>query len=144
MAVDKRIKAGVLIVTGGNSIKIANRSLLLRLQYKRHKSEYMRNQQAYDRYLQEVDKIGFENVVTDNTGYLSDPLTFAGYLKGRPLLMLNAHFDEIIPKVSTLELWNGCGRPPITWYPATHSTIWVWYPLIGRRISKFLRKAFRT
>jgi dienelactone hydrolase len=144
MALDKRINAGILIVTGGNSIKIASRSLLLRLQYKYDKSEYLRNQQAYARYLKEVREKGVDNALADNTSYLTDPLTFSGYLRDRPLLMLNAHFDEIIPKAATLELWSGCGRPPIYWYPATHATIWAWYPLMSQRISRFLRGVFVT
>jgi hypothetical protein len=142
MALDRRIQAGVLIVTGGNSAKIVHHSLLLRLQYKHDNLEYLRGQESYSRYLEEVNEKGFENVETNNSGYLTDPVTFSASLKDRPLLMLNARFDEIIPRAATLELWEGCGRPPISWYPATHATIWAWYPLIGRRISGFLERTF--
>ncbi|MEE8419882.1 MAG: hypothetical protein V3R92_00310 [Dehalococcoidales bacterium] len=56
-----------------------------------------------------------------------------------PVLMLNASWDEYIPKESTLDFREACGKPPITWFPATHATIWLWYPLIRRNITRFLR-----
>lgn len=142
MALDGRLKAGVLIVSGGNSGKITRHSLLLRWQYKYNKSEYLQNQESYTKYLKEVKEKGFEDAFTDNTNYLTDPMTFSGYLRNKPLLMLNAYFDEIIPRKATLEFWKECGKPPISWYPATHATIWAWYPLMGRRISSFLEKLF--
>jgi hypothetical protein len=138
MALDSRIKAGVLIESGGNSDNITKHSFLLRRQYKLQEQEYRRNQELYFKYLSEVSEKGFENVTAAKNSYLTDPLTFSKYLLNRPLLMVNALFDEMIPRVSTLELWKSCGKPPIYWYPSTHASIWVWYPLIGHRISHFL------
>ncbi|HEX7475206.1 MAG TPA: alpha/beta fold hydrolase [Dehalococcoidales bacterium] len=138
MAVDKRIKAGVLIESGGNSGKITKHSLLLRWTYKDRSGEYRRNQESYRRYLLEVEQKGFENVVPPSNGYLIDPLTFSGCLKGRPLLMVSASFDEMIPRVSTLDFWRASGKPPLYWYPATHASLWMWYPWIGRRMTRFL------
>jgi dienelactone hydrolase len=140
MALDRRIKAGVFIVAGGNSEKMTRHSLLLRWQYKTGKTEYDRNLKAYDDYLAEVRQKGFEHVPAAKNGYLIDPLTFSGYLKGRPLLMLNAFWDEMIPRVSTLDLWQALDKPAIHWYPATHASIWAWYPLMGPRIARFITK----
>lgn len=142
MALDRRIKAGILIVSGGNSEKITRYSLLLRWQYKRNKAEFLRNQESYFRYLAEVKEKGFENVTADKPSYLTDPMTFSGCLRNRPVLMLNALWDEIIPRIATRELWSAYGKPPISWYPATHASIWLWYPFMGRRIYGFLRSAF--
>jgi dienelactone hydrolase len=142
MALDRRIRAGVLIISGGNSEKITRHGWLLRWQYRISPAEYRGNQEAYFRYLNEVAAKGLENALADKNSYLTDPLTFARYLKGRPILMLNAHWDEIIPRVATVDLWNACGKPTIAWYPATHSSIWVWYPWLGRRISGFLQAQF--
>jgi dienelactone hydrolase len=139
IAIDKRIRAGILILSGGNSEKITRRSLLLRLTYKNNSAEYLRNQESYFQYLKQVAEKGFENAIADKDSYLTDPLTFSGYLQDRSILMLGAQWDEIIPKSATLDFWKACGRPPIFWYPATHSSIWVWYPLIGKRISHFLK-----
>jgi dienelactone hydrolase len=139
MAVDKRIKAGVLIELGGNSGKITKHSLLLRWTYKHDSDEYRRDQESYRQYLQEVEQKGLENVVPPSNGYLTDPLTFSACLKGRPLLMVSALFDEMIPRVSTLDFWRASGKPPLYWYPATHASLWIWYPWIGRRMTRFLQ-----
>lgn len=143
MGLDDRIKAGVLIVTGGNSDKITRHSILLRRQYKLDPGEYRLNQEAYFRYLGEIEEKGFEQVVAAKSSYLTDPLTFSVYLRQRPILMLNAMWDEMIPKVATVELWESFGKPPITWYPATHASIWAWYPLMGRRISGFIKSSLK-
>jgi len=60
MGLDERIKAGVFIVTGGNSDKITRYSFLLRHIYKQKIEEYNKNQELYARYLTEVEKKGFE------------------------------------------------------------------------------------
>ncbi len=142
MALDKRIKAGILIESGGNSDKITRHSLLLRHQYKVDTAKYNRNQECYAQYLTEVSEKGFENVSAGQSSYLTDPMTFAVYLQKRPLLMVNALFDEMIPRVATVDLWQSVGKPPIKWYPATHASIWVWYPLIGHQLSHFLESTF--
>ncbi len=142
MALDKRIKAGILIVTAGNSDKITRRSLLLRHQYKMVESEYQRNQECYAQYLTEVNEKGFEHVIPGKSSYLTDPMTFSSCLRNRPVLMLNALWDEMMPRVAALDLWRAYGKPEIAWYPATHASIWVWYPLMGGRIKRFLNSVF--
>jgi pimeloyl-ACP methyl ester carboxylesterase len=138
MAVDKRIKTGILIETGGNSGKITRHSALLRWTYRQNQHEYRRDQDIYQQYLHEVTQKGFENLNPPNTSYLIDPLTFSSYLRGRPLLMVGALFDKMIPRVSTLDFWNASGKPPLYWYPATHASLWLWYPWIARRMTDFL------
>ncbi len=143
MGLDKRIRAGVLIESGGNTDKITRHSLMLRWQYKYDPVAYCRNQEDYARYLSEVEEKGFDFVDAGKSSYLTDPMTFACSLRGRPLLMLNALFDEMIPRVATLDLWKACGKPQIKWFPATHASIWFWYPLIGPQISRFLKASFK-
>lgn len=139
MALDSRIKAGIFIVSGGNSEKLTKHSLLLRWQYKLNKAEYLRNQEYYRQYLKEVAEKGFEKAASGKNGYFTDPMTFSVYLKNRPIMMLNAMWDEMIPKSATLDLWQSYGKPPIHWYPSTHASIWLWYPLMGSRIADFLK-----
>ena len=139
MALDERVKAGVFVVSGGNSEKITRNSLLLRWTYKHDKVEYRRNQETYARYLAEVEEKGFENVTPGKNSYWTDPKTFSVFLRKRPVMMLNALWDEMIPKSSTLDLWESYGKPPIKWYPATHASIWLWYPLMRKPIVDFLR-----
>lgn len=143
MALDKRIQAGVFIVSGGNSEKITRYSFLLRSQYKHNAQEFRRDQECYAQYLDEVTERGFENVIAGKSSYLTDPVTFSGYMKNRPVLMINALWDEMIPRVATLDLWEAYGKPSISWYPATHASIWLWYPLMGPRILGFLQSAFK-
>ncbi len=49
-----------------------------------------------------------------------DPMTYAGNVRGRDILMLNASHDEIIPKDCTVSLWKALGEPPIVWYDTGH------------------------
>jgi esterase/lipase len=142
MALDERIKAGILIVCGGNSDKITKHSFLLKRQYSIKEQEYSQNQADYFQYLAEVKEKGFENVIAGRSSYLTDPNTFTYLMKNRPLLMINALWDEMIPKAATLDLWESCKKPPILWYPATHATIWAWYPWIGKGITTFLNTVF--
>jgi cephalosporin-C deacetylase-like acetyl esterase len=141
MGLENRIKAGVFIVTGGNSDKITRHSFLLRHIYKQDPVEYQRNQESYNLYLAEVKEKGFDKVAATKNSYLTDPLTFAYNLRGRPILMVNALWDEMIPRTATKDLWRSCGEPSISWYPATHASIWMWYPLMGRQISSFLKSS---
>jgi esterase/lipase len=142
MALDDRIKAGIFIVSGGNSDKITKHSFLLRRSFPTREDEFLQNQAAYFQYLSEVKEKGFENVIAGRSCYLTDPVTFTYLMVNRPLLMVNALWDEMIPKEATLALWESCQKPPISWFPATHATIWVWYPWIGKRISGFLKGVF--
>ncbi len=49
-----------------------------------------------------------------------DPLTRAANLRGRPVLMIAASRDEIVPPSATKALWEAMGRPKIVWFDATH------------------------
>jgi len=62
MGIDKHIKAGVLLVTGGNSEKIVqmSRANAFRKRYKRSKAEYNEIQHCYAQYLIEVAEKGLE------------------------------------------------------------------------------------
>jgi dienelactone hydrolase len=139
MGVDKRIGAGVILVAGGN---YQGRAWLSRAEPGHSEVEYAQSESLYTHYLNEVTKRGLDNVHPPKKSYLTDPLTFASQLRERPLLMLNAKWDERIPKQSTLDLWNASGNPEIKWYPGTHSSIWLLYPLLLRRIINFLNSAF--
>jgi len=146
MGIDERIKAGGFLIAGGNSQKIGrfSRKRAMRKGYKVTEEEYQHNQQVYRQYLNDVAEQGFENVTAPNQGFLIDPMTFGHSLQGRPVLMLNALWDEYIPREATLDLWEASGEPPISWFPGTHTTFWLWYPLIQRKISRFLTSCFNA
>jgi len=144
MAVDGRVSTGVFAVMGGNSATISRNSLKWR--YRPKKGEQVRSYHEYEktyfRYLEEVKAKGFEDVMPQEPSFLTDPLTFAHLLKGKKIFMINALWDEAIPRSSTLEFWEACGRPIINWFPATHAGLWAYYPLIKSRIVGFFQKSF--
>jgi dienelactone hydrolase len=146
MGVDKRIKAGVFMVSGGNSEKITwntqNEAIV-----KGHgctEAECREIRSRYPQYLAEVAEKGLDNVVPFNHCFLTDALTFAPYLRERPVLMLNAKWDKTIPKEATLDFWEACHKPAIRWLPGTHITFWLWYPVIAREITRFLGSVLAT
>lgn len=141
MGVDARIKAGIFIVTGGNSNKISwlNGTKEYRKRYPRSYAQYLEIQNSYAEYLKNVSEKGFENVAPPHQSFLTDPLTFSSYLKERPVLMINALWDKYIPRETVTELWQACGKPALKWIPSGHASIWLWYPTIRNSISDFLK-----
>jgi predicted esterase len=139
MGIDKRIRAGVITISGGN---YESPAWLRRTCPDWTEAEYAEAQEAYKRYLAEVVEKGFQNIEPPKKTYLTDPLTFASYLRQRPLLMINAALDERIPKQATLDLWEASGKPEIKWLPGTHSSVWLLYPRIRREIINFLSSTF--
>jgi poly(3-hydroxybutyrate) depolymerase len=61
-----------------------------------------------------------------------DPLTYAGRLVGKRMLLIAGKVDEVVPPSSTLRLWEAAGRPPIQWYDCGHYSA-VGYLLPGIR-----------
>ncbi|MGD9116034.1 MAG: alpha/beta fold hydrolase [Dehalococcoidia bacterium] len=146
MGIEERLKAAVLIVTGGNSTKISweTRNSGYSKRSELAKAGYEENLKVYTNYLAEIEAKGLENVPPPDEKFWLDPMTFAHRLRQRPLLMLNARWDEAIPREATLDFWREAGKPPISWLPATHPTIWLWYPFIRSKIARFLKKALDT
>lgn len=144
MGVDYRITAGVFVVTGGNLEVLSwqGMSRATRGYHACRQDECHQIYSLYPQYLASVAQNGLDKVTPPRECFLFDPLTFSPWLRGRPILMVNALWDGIIPKRSTLELWEACGKPPILWLPATHLTIYIWYPLISRKVTTFLKSTF--
>lgn len=143
MAVDSRIRAGILLVSGGNSPKIVQKARFhaIRRKYRMSVAEYEETRRSYASFLAEVASSGLQGAAPPRQSFLADPMTFAHLLRGRPIQMLNARWDEFVPREATLDFWNACGRPAIRWYPTTHSSIWLCYPSIRRRIESFVMSA---
>ena len=140
MGVDDRIQAGILIVTGGNANKLSrlNKEGKYRKRYMRTEEEHRRVMDNYREYLKRVKELGFENADTDDKSFLTDPLTFAPYLRDRSVLMINAEKDKYIPRECVTDLWEAAGKPEIQWYPSGHVTLWFKYHSIYRTIHSFL------
>jgi uncharacterized protein len=53
-----------------------------------------------------------------------DPINFVEKISPRPLLMINAAQDEIVPPLTTKLLYNKAGKPKnIIWYESTHRRV---------------------
>jgi dienelactone hydrolase len=66
-----------------------------------------------------------------------DPLTYAGNLKSRQIVMFNAKHDRVIPQACTEALWKAAGEPEIHWWNANHYSA-IWYlPAALIEISQF-------
>ena len=139
MGIDQRLSAGVFIASGGN---YENPGWYNGGRDGQLADKYREEQERYARYCAAVAERGFENVTAEKVFYQTDPVTFAPSLPPRPVLMINALRDKYVPRQSTLDLWQACGRPDICWLPTGHAGIWLLYPLISRRISSFFRTAF--
>jgi dienelactone hydrolase len=61
-----------------------------------------------------------------------DPLTYAGGLKGKRVLMIAGTSDEVVPPARAQALWEAAGRPTIKWYDCGHYSA-VGYLLPGIR-----------
>jgi len=146
MGLDKRLGAGVFIVAGGNGPKIGweARTSDYNKAHRHTKEDYEKTLRSYMKYLAEVEAKGLDNVEPPQEGFWIDPMTFAHRLRGRPVLMLNARWDKAIPRGATIDLWEAAGRPAIVWFPATHPTIWLWYPFIRAKILGLLKSAFNA
>jgi cephalosporin-C deacetylase-like acetyl esterase len=140
MGVEERLRAGMFITMGGNSRTITwmSKADTFRKSPTCTEEECQRVHAQYPQYLAEVAERGFDNVTPLRQCFLTDAMTFAHSLRGRPVLMINALWDKYIPKQATVEFWEACGEPAITWLPAGHASIWALYPLISRRVARFL------
>jgi len=145
MGIDPRIKAGVFVVTGGNSGKInrLGKSKAYTKGFQLTETEYYREQAVYREYLENVRLNGFEKVDATDSTFQTDPMTFANSLKGRPLLMFNATRDKYFPREAVLDFWEACGKPRLKWFPSGHIGIWLYYPIIAHLGTKFLLANFK-
>ena len=92
---DSRVRAVALVVGGGNFIRL----------YPPAKSP-----EATERALRISDTI--------------DPVKHVALISPRPLLMVNATRDELIPRACTEDLFEAAREPKtILWYDATHRTL---------------------
>lgn len=139
MGIDSRINAGIIMLAGGN---YPSRTWHRLLRAKFTEASLMEEQLQYTQYLANVAEKGIENAPPPLLSYLTDPVTFASRLRNRPMMLVNARWDERIPRQTTIDMWEAFGRPPIRWFPSTHSTIWAFYPLVRKEITVFLHSSF--
>jgi dienelactone hydrolase len=145
MGVDQRILSGVFIVTGGNLEELSweGKNEAVRAGHNCTEEECHDIYSKYPRYLDAVAQKGLQNVTPAKECFLFDPLTFAAYLRNRPLLMINGLQDEVVTKHSATQFWEACGKPQIVWLPVTHIGIYSQQATVNEEISEFLKVVFK-
>lgn len=68
-----------------------------------------------------IDRLGGKKLVKGLIAPV-DPITYAGQLKGKNLLMIAAKNDEIVPPKAAAQLWEATGKQRIVWLDAGHIT----------------------
>jgi len=142
MGLDPRIGTGVLALMGGNSEKLVHRGRHITL----HRvprvtdTELAAMQARYAAYLARVRTQGFGQVAPNEPYYQTDPLTFAHRLKDRNLMLVNARWDEIVPRATTEDFWRAAGEPLIKWYAVNHVAFWLLAPWANHQLGCFLRQ----
>lgn len=140
LGLEPRLRAGALLFTGGNLEKLARtRSSRKYARYEISDETYRKNQSRYMAYVADVAARGFENVSPPQLDYLFDPYTFTPELKTKPLLMMNARWDEYFPREAVDDFWQASGKPRQVWLPAGHASAWLFYPFIRRRVVELFR-----
>jgi hypothetical protein len=145
MAMDERIKKGVFINLGGDFHEIVWKGMGLSAFRKEHYREgvtpekCVKTRSYYPDFLKRVRKCKKIDDIWDiridgercypNKGfsipsecYYADPITYAPFLKTRPVLLINSLFDLTIHKGCKDRVWNELGRPKVIWLPCTHIT----------------------
>ena len=141
MAVDKRISAGAFVVIGGNMAELSwggRSNITESTGHSCSREECLAAYRKYPEYLNEVAQKGIENVVPAKECFLFDPLTFAGHLRSRPVVMINGKDDEVVSEKSTNLLWEACGKPRLAWVPGGHVATYCQSDLICSEITNFL------
>ncbi|MCD6238604.1 MAG: alpha/beta hydrolase family protein [Thermotogae bacterium] len=149
MAMEKEIEKGILVVTGGNFEYITWKSVatkVLRIKYESSDSGCTAKRcheihKAFRGYLNGLkDLKDIDKVEKEQECFTYDPMTYAHFLKGRPILMFNAIFDMFIPRRATLELWEELGRPELHWLFSGHLSSILYKKKIARHTLTFLTR----
>jgi dienelactone hydrolase len=69
-----------------------------------------------------------------------DPAAYGKNLRGRRVAMLNARYDEIIPRECTDSLWKAAGEPEIIWYDCGHYSMGRFLFDVMERATKFYQR----
>ncbi len=125
MALDKRIKKGVFVVSGGNYEYITWKSIatrVLRVSYEENKlcnsRECEKKHELFDETI--INFKSLEMLENMPPCFTYDPSLFAKFIPPRKTLFFTAMFDLFIPKRSSDDLWERMGKPKRYTIPTGH------------------------
>lgn len=112
---------GITLLTGGNSAGIVWESIATRDVKK------------------QIQGAGITREQLSQIWATIDPVRLARHNRVKRILMINGHYDQVIPPKFTLQLWQSLGRPPIHWYPCAHISFFLFLKGIVRDIIQFIQ-----
>ncbi len=129
-AVDKRIKAGVLVIAAGDIpwVLMNTRENGLVRKRKAHLEKFRMTQ---------------EQLLTQlKSDIIFDPKVYAPYINSENTLMVLARFDRIAPISKGLELREKIGRPETIFLPTGHFTAVLFKKYVMGKSLAFFKKKF--
>jgi dienelactone hydrolase len=146
MAIDKRIKKGIFVVTGGNYEYITWKSVatkILRISYEENKEcnpqECALKHQIFDTAAKNFRSL---NDLKDMpVCFTYDPSIFAHLIPPRKTIFFKAAFDPFIPSASSDDLWRRLGMPKRYVLPSGHlSAHLIFKKFIAKKSLEFLNQ----
>ncbi len=145
MAIDKRIKKGIFVVTGGNYEYITWKSVatkILRVSYEENKEcnphECALKHAIFDRAANNFHSL--EDLKDMPICFTYDPSIFAHLIPPRKTLFFKAAFDPFIPSDSSDDLWRRLGKPKRYVLPSGHlSAHLIFKRFIAKKSLDFLK-----
>ncbi len=125
LALDKRIKKGALVITGGNLEVISWKSVSTRIYRtwkKRERNAQLERSRRIRREFDECARSFTSAAVLKNIpGFFRyDPSLFAKLIDSEMVLMFNAMVDIFIPREASDDLWQRLGEPKRYLLPCGH------------------------
>jgi dienelactone hydrolase len=119
-AVDPALNRAAFLLAGGNLAKI----LWVMPEGAKYRAAWLESGRKFDDLKALTDPF--------------DPVTYAGRLIGKRVMMIAGKVDEVVPPEATRALWKAAGRPPITWYDCGHySAVGFLLPAVRQTVDFF-------
>jgi len=125
MGQEPRLQAGVLLLGGGDLVKLFRKSLLLGGLRLAWEEQGLTPDELRARWKE------------------LEPLNYAAAVRGRAILMVNGRYDSIVPSDCAQALWEALGRPPRIRINAGHYAGIFYSDLLFEQSAQFLADSFQ-
>ena len=151
LALDKRIKKGILMITGGNwrwinfyspfTQKVRDAYATQKNAYGCDSEEYCIKfrENAFDFVKDNINSIDDIFQKTPIPCYHYDPISYAKFVN-QPVLFIKGTFDKIIPHRATNELIKLLPNKKVKYILAGHKSSYLWKSVVGRWVISFIEQ----
>jgi len=151
LALDKRIKKGILMITGGNwrwinfyspfTQKVRDAYATQKNAYGCDSEEYCIKfrENAFDFVKDNINSIDDIFRKTPIPCYHYDPISYAKFVN-QPILFIKGTFDKIIPHQATNELIKLLPNKKVKYILAGHKSSYLWKSIVGRWVISFIEQ----